>query len=385
MKRITILLTVALIAIISLKAQNPDRPATQKDVKEYLITNIYPEIQKQQDIYMNNLSDDEKEVVLELRDERPARNSRGNMQQGTCILQVEKITDNYPDLNKAYADFVNDNKDQWINDIDSIHKKNNIDPVKNKDGFTGYGEFIKRVSEPEFLLLWNSEKSIINRIPPRDGRGQGFGQGGFRTDRMDRPCGRQGNPNRQVFCMSDRPGRFNPDPEIMTQVDEYVQANVIPVISSERISFDKNLSKKEKQTIADTRAKIVERKAEMNKWRESEDFEPGRRAQYPAFDEQRKEMRDQMDKVRDIAMVHRDEIYASLENIRKNNDTWEEGISEIIGEDRPGKPCRNMDKGGDKIYKMNPVAFLIFDPENPVLQNAKMMNNKPCGNRIKCR
>ncbi len=341
MKRLTLLLTIAIITVATLQAQTTRRETTQEEVKAYLEKNVYPELEKQQTNYMDNLTKEEQSTIETLRNTRPqGRMGRGNMQPGSCLDEVKEITDKYPELNKEYIEFIDNNKDKWVSDIDKIHSDNNITAMRNKSGRTGYNELMNRVSEPEFLLLWDPEKPVFNKTG--------------RMGKMQRPCCGRMNMQKKSDPI---------DPETEAKVDEYIQSNVIPVLVSERKKFDKDLTKAEQETIADARDEAAERKAEFNKWRESDDFVPGKRANDPTFDEQRKEMRDKMQKVRDIAQVHSTEIYQALNNIRGNRDKWQEDIDEITGD-----KDSSYSSGNKFMKRITPISFLMLDPENPELR-----------------
>lgn len=354
MRRISLLLTAVIFSITALQAQTTDRANTQQEVKTYLEKNVYPKLEKQQNNYFDKLTKEEQETVSKLRNERPQqrpqqRANKGDRKPNDCIDQVKQITAKYPKLNKSYADFIDKNKDKWTSDIDAIHEKNNVEPVKNKNGRAGYGELIQKASQPEFLLLWDSEKPIFNRRS--DGRN-------LRSDRMSK----KGNRNTDL------------DPEIRAEVEVYAEKNILPVVSAERIHFDKDLSNQEKQTIADARVEFAKRRAEVAKWQESDDFVAGERANDPAYDEQRKEMRNKMEKVRDIAQVHSTELYASLDKIRENGDSWQDDIKEITGnENNKGRRSHRSAKGNN-YQRITPVAFLLFDSSNPDVSTFLRMN-----------
>lgn len=359
MRRISLLLTAVIFSITALQAQTSDRANTQQEVKAYLEKNVYPKLEKQQKAYFDKLTKEEQETISKLRNERPQqrpqqRANKGDRKPNDCTDEVKQITAKYPKLNKAYADFIDENKDKWTNDIDAIHEKNNIEPVNNRQGRAGYGELIRKVSQPEFLLLWDSERPIFNR--QSNGRNQ-------RSERM----GNKGNRNGNY-----RNGNFSP--EKRAEVEAYAQKNIFPVISAERMQMDKELSAQEKQTIADARVEFAKRKAEVAKWQESDDFVPGERANDPAYDEQRKEMRNKMEKVRDIAQVHRTELYASLDKIRENSDSWQEDIRELTGNDCNKGRRGHRSARGNNYQRITPIAFLLFDSENPDASTFLRMN-----------
>lgn len=151
--------------------------------------------------------------------------------------------------------------------------------------------------------------------------------------------------------------------ELRKQIKAYTLKNVVPVIAKERVEFDKLLSDDEKEIIETARQKIQVRKIMFKNWYDSEDFEPGKRAKDPNFEEMRADMQKSMAEVRDVAIAHNTEIRESLGDIAVNKPKWVNDIETIIEENNedPERIKRVINK---KLHKrQTPVSFLLFNPD----------------------
>jgi len=343
-KVITIIL--ALSIGIAGYSQESSREKVRSEVKQYLETAVYPVIKQQQENYISKLTETEKSDLDKITLSSPNsgnRNSgnrgRGKGRNGNPPQQrvnstecVASITQAHPDLNEEYTKIILTYQQKWISDIEEIHKEYDIEPVKNTDNKRGFDMFFERISSPEKLLLWDTEKPL-----PRNQRG------------AKKKVGKQ----RTHFGQ-------NTNSELKSAMKIFLNENVLPVIAEERQKFDVNLDDSEREIIEIAQQKILVRKTMFRSWYESEDFVPGQRATDPAFNDMREDMRSSMKQVREIALAHDAEIKSSMESIKENKEEWLNKVRAI------------HDKYGDNSDKMNhrkmkwiksPVSFLLFDPD----------------------
>ncbi len=167
-----------------------------------------------------------------------------------------------------------------------------------------------------------------------------------------------------VFLISTIFGFSQKHTKANKEVKQYVNENVLPVIAKERLNFDKTLSDDEKKIIETARQKIEVRKIMFKNWHESEDFEAGKRAKDPNFEGMRTDMKNSMEKVREIAITHNEEIRECIGEIKKHSDSWREEIS-IISERNNQDPVKTNRMLRQKMHKsQTPIAFLLFNPAN---------------------
>jgi hypothetical protein len=361
MKKIIIVFIMGIISI-SAYSQVDNRENPGNDIKVYYQENVNPFIIEQQDIYIAGLSDEDRETVLQLKDkmkkqkngtrsynDQPSNRGRNagrgkgknqprfkndNNDQSKVTAELQQITDNYPDLNKNYSRAVESKIMIWKNDLSEMHSDMNFKPHGGRGGDPGYEIFFNRISTPEGLLLWNDVPFNRNR----------------KTARFD---------NQKVNVNND----------LNDKIIEYAQAEVVPVIVSERINFDSYLSADEKKIISDARAKIEVRKTMFKTWYESEDFVPGQRAKDPNFDGMREDMRSSMQKVRGISLLHNDEMSKTLDNINSNDQKWDKDIENIAlsFNDNPAEAIRFFHDNLNK--EIMPVTFLLINTDKPDLFN----------------
>lgn len=354
MKKITVIL-LALSFSIPGFSQDNSRNKVHSEVKKYMDKVVFPEISKQQEIYMNALSDEEinqLETVcrnfdrnVEKNDYRGKRKAKKNKMAGkkkpntrtAYYDEVKSITDAHPKLNIAYRKFIDDNTDKWKKEVAKIHQENGIEPFKNKNGKTGMEVFFERVSTSEWLLMWDPEnqRSSFARSP--------------RSANVKK--GHKGNGS-------------HINQEFRAERKAYILENIVPVIAEERTKFDVELSSDEKKIIETARQKIEVRRAMFKSWYESEDFVPGQRAKDPNFDNMREDMRKSMSEVREIAMKYSDEIDACLVNIKSHSEVWKNDLKDFadLNDRGNGKPGGKHRK--DRFKVPSPIKFLLFDPTN---------------------
>ncbi len=210
--------------------------------------------------------------------------------------------------------------------------------MHSKDGKIGIEMFFTRMSNPDWLLLWDSanpRKTHMN---------------GARTQKDFR----QKTPI---------VGKRNANPELRADIKLYATESILPVIAQERENFDEFLSADEKKIIETARQKIDVRKIMFKNWYKSEGFEPGKRAKDKNFDAMRTDMQNSMTEVREIAIAHNMEIRESLAEIKSYSEKWRNdirAISESNNQD-PEKTNRMIRQRMNKLK--TPVSFLLFNPD----------------------
>lgn len=336
-------------------------------------------------MYLGKLSDTEKTQLITIKEKITERRSdfgeckntkgrkstlKGRKQMDRPMKSelhegIRSITDAHPQLNESYIEFVEQNKGKWIDDIQAIHKKNNVQPRSNRSDNTGIEMFFTRAANPDWLILWDPSNPISRR-----------------ANSMSTWYGDKKNMR--------QPDKRKMNRELPVEIKSFVIESIIPVISEERVSFENQLSADEKTSIETARQKIEFRKRMFKNWHESADFENGKCARDPGFDGRREDMRDCMGEIRDIAMSHSDEISNSLDNLKSYVPQWEKEITEIANKNNlNSEQLIKMMK--HQIHKSRtPVAFLLFNPDdndetelfgfnnsfdvivypNPVVQNA---------------
>jgi len=358
MKQIAILILIAIITIPGY-GQNKDRNRTRSEVKKYIETAILPELIVQQNNYLDRLSESEIKDLREIKSEIAARhevkgqnhqnnkranhnsghgrNGSGKDGQSKYRDELSVITSQHQDLNDSYRTFIENNRQQWSEDITKIHENMDIQSRRSKDGNTGMDVFFTRISNPDWLLLWESSDSLPYN--PRSRRIHKRGHNYMGTN-----------------------DRVSSNPELRSDIRTYISENVIPVITKERLEFNDYLSDDEKETIETARQKIQVRKIMFRNWYESEDFVPGKRAHDPNFDAMREDMQASMKEVKLIADKYAGEIQNSLASINSGSHNWKENIKEIVaGYDMDSEKMKRL-KRHNKFIPSTPVKFLLFDP-----------------------
>ncbi len=362
MKQIAILIIAITISIIGF-GQTESREKTQGEVKKYIDESIFPVLEKQQKIYLSQLSESETKELEQIKSEITSRKEKYGRNSQNCRRVDQKkgkkrmksgqlnyrdelsvITKQHQDMNASYEKFIETNKKDWMDEISKLHENMDIQPRKNIDGKTGMDVFFTRISNLDWLLLWDPSDSITKN--PRSMRN-----------------------HRKMGCSSRSNDRMRSNPEFRSDVKKYITENIIPVIANERDKFNDYLSRNEKEVIEAAHQKIQVRKIVFRNWYESEDFEPGKRAKDPNFDGIREDMKSTMDEVKVIAVTHSDEIQNQLSKFRSQSGEWKEEIKEIAI--RYGIESENMKRKGkhSKIVPSTPIQFLLFDPSKAIELN----------------
>jgi len=327
MKRLITVITIIAISVSAAFSQNSVQQKTMEEVKQYIDENVFPLIEKQQTKYYNSLSASEKTELSSIK----ANNYHPKN-------EITKITDEYPKLNTSYKEVIDKNKKTWVADIKAIHEKNDSQPMHVKNEKMGIEMFFTRMSSPEWLLLWDPENPRM--VHSRGAKSQ----------------------NRTKMNQS-KAGKRNFNPKLRAEIRTYTIENVLPVIAQERKDFDNVLSEDEKIIIETARQKIEVRKIMFKNWYESEDFEAGKRAKDPNFDEMRTDMQNSMTQVREIALAHNEEIREAIAEIKSHSDSWRKEIS-AISEEYNQDPRQTNRMIMQKMHKsQTPISFLLFNPD----------------------
>ena len=360
MKRLSLILTLASISLSTIMFSQTDlRQNAREEVKQYFDDNIFPALEKQQIAYTTKLSKAEKAELDILKEKVNVRsrntsrdkgnyNRRSDSNKSNANVkkparqdmqnEIKKITDAHPKLNDSYRKFIATNKQTWIDDINSIHEKYNIEPMHNKEGNAGIDVFFERASNPDWLLLWDPLNPRISKS--------------MSVRKQDRYTN-----NKRGTIKRSR------NPQLRDEIKEFAAENIVPVIALERSAFDKVLSDSEKETIETARQKIQVRKLMFRNWYESEDFVAGKRAKDPNFDGMRTDMQKSMTEVRDIAIAHNAEIKEYTNKIKSHAAEWEKELISI---------AENNNQNADDVIRMvrqrmrksnMPIAFLLFNPD----------------------
>ena len=395
MKKVSIVIVALIIYAVGF-SQSESREKTRNEVHNYLEKNVFPLIEKQQKNYLKKLSGSENEELVAIKENLIAgRNEfsrgnkngkgRGNYNQhgnrpdcpnGNAYGEIiKRITDAHPKQNDAYKNFIDANKQKWISDIKELHSINGISGMNGKSGDMSKDMLFNKISNPEWLLLWDSSKSF--NMPHRYNKSEN--RSNYKGRKMS---GKMNNSQNRGGAMAN------------------ISTDNFDVIAKERIIFDKQLSAEEIEIIETARQKRMVRKVMFKNWHESEDFVPGKRANDPNFDGLREDMRNSMMEVREIAIAHSDELLVHMETINNNFDRQSnKGVRGM--KNQCENPCGHMGmKRGNKHGSITPVAFLLFDPEkeqesvliedvvkvniypNPIVQNAIIAINGAMGENV---
>ena len=164
MKRLSVILSVIAIGIAAIAfSQTEAHNNTREEVKQYFDKNVFPELEKQQELYLKKLTDSEKtelstlkEIISERRVNYTGKHPNSYYRSGANTIErpvrsemqsdIKNITNAHPKQNDSYKIFVENNKQKWIADITAIHDKNNIVPMRNNNNRTGIQLFFERAS-----------------------------------------------------------------------------------------------------------------------------------------------------------------------------------------------------------------------------------------------
>lgn len=352
MKRALIIILVFSQSFL-LVGQDSSCQNAREEVKQYFENTVYPLIKKQQENYLSKLNESEKIELTKIKSDISKReNHFKGRRNRVCKYnetnkpgsspnyreQIKKITDAHPKSNSSYTSFIESNRQKWVTDIEEIHSKNNVEARMNKNKERGADVFLDRVSNPDWLMLWDSSnKGIMHQ--------------------SNNKC-----PNKRGDHTKNKQ-RENSNSEFRSAINDYTEKNVIPVIASEREKFDSKLNDSERETIVAAQKKIQVRKLMYKNWSESDDFVPGQHAKDPNFDDMRDDMRSSMKEVSEIAASHEEEINKSMSAIEENSGSWRKDMAEIANKYGVNyERIRESGMRGQLEIPTTPIKFILFDP-----------------------
>ena len=345
MKKITILF-IALMATTLVFAQG-GRQMKSQNTKSSFNEKIKAVLKESQQEFYEVLSVEEMAKITELKTKldviwsQVAENTDKEKTKEQIMAlnsKANEIADAHPKEAKAYT--------KKINSLTQEMQSQRSAKGQNKSGDKGNGKgnkkggskpMLKHMSDPGFILLWDE-----NRKPMHKGQGKG----GKRTSFI------------------------NNMPELMSELQQYALANILPDLSQKRSAFDTELSSDEKEEIALARGKIETRQQMYKAWKESDDFEAGARRDDPKFDNMREDMQNSMQQIRQIAINHSNQLEEIRNSLKPNSDKWrKEAMAIMENYDIDGPDAAKI---FEREYKRNntSIAFLLLDPEN--MEKSKM-------------
>ena len=335
-----IVVTALTFLTISVFSQSIEREETRKEMRSFFDKSINSFLVEQQSAYIDKLSDDEKTIIESLKHNKPEfkKGKKGENRNSSLggfeekRTKLNEIVDTHPDLNSKYKKAIGKEIVIWKNELKKIHEKRAVESGKEGRNNSRYEDFFERISKPQALLMW-SEDNVRNQ--------------------KRRMKNKSGNGHKSHAYPK----------ELRSEVKEYFLNEIAPVINDERKEFDVLLTDDERMIIDEARQKIVVRKTMFNAWYESEEFEPGKRAKDADFDEMRTDMRKSMEKVREIAGKHKEELKQSMGNISENKNKWMSDIRSIA-QSYSVEPRETIHSSSRKYRKfLSPVKFLLIDPD----------------------
>lgn len=334
-------ITALVLLTISVFSQSSDREEIRNEMKSYFEETINPFLLEQQTKYIEQLSDEEKIFIESLKQRKNEHKMRSKSNNGKETSKdfkenrnkIDEIVEAHPDLNRNYENAIVKETKIWENELQKIHDRLGIETGEKYRSDTRHKVFFERISEPQALLMW-SENNVRNH--------------------------RRGMRNKSGNGEKSKAKRK----ELRAEVKDYFIDEIAPVIYNERKEFESQLSDDEKKIIDDARQKMEVRKAMFRSWYESEDFEPGKRARDPNFDNMRDDMRSSMKKVNDIAEIHKEELKKIFDGMKDNKSKWTSDIRNIA-QSYSVEPRETIHSSSMKYKKfLSPIRFLMIDPEN---------------------
>lgn len=401
MKKLGIIIFTLLFAGMGMvNAQQPQQRKAQ--MRNYFQQTVLPFVEQQQAKFEQVLTASEKTTLKEIRQEMATfrkqgtqmrKAMQGNFNQqawndrkakfNTIVAKARKLVDIHPKEAEAYKMAVENEIVKWKQHIPAMGQG------KMRQQDRGHGMMgkspqskMQKLSDPALgLLIDGSQMNNMMMHHPRGMRGM-RGMQGMRGNRQSGMRGCQDmSRNRR---MSNKGGRHQGmmnamrNPETRAKVKAYAEKNIFPVISKERETFDKVLSKKEKKIIIDARLQMQAQKAKMMQMRAN--------GKMNMNDSTMLAMWQKMDKnrvaLRQIVLDHYGELQKQLAPIKEKMPQWRADIHNIIMQNRPQhqfKP-RGMPYKPAKAFlkSRKEIMFLLFDPQHP---DSNMFMHRMHGNR----
>ncbi len=325
-------------------AQQPQQRKAQ--MRNYFQQTVLPFVEQQQAKFEQVLTASEKATLKEIRQEMATfrkqgtqmrKAMQGNFNQqawnnrkaklDAIVAKARKLADIHPKEAEAYKKAVENEMVKWKSHMPAMAKgRMGTDPQQK----------MQRLSDPALGLLLNgSQMSNMMMHHQRGMRGK------------------------QAMMKAMR------NPETRAKVKAYAEKNIFPVISKERETFDKVLSKREKKIIIDARLQMQAQKSKMMQMRAN--------GKMTMNDSTMLAMWQKMDKnrvaLRQIVLDHYAELQKQLAPIKEKMPQWRADIHNIITPNRlqhQFKP-RGMSHMPAKAFlkSRKEIMFLLFDPQHP--------------------
>ena len=165
--------------------------------------------------------------------------------------------------------------------------------------------------------------------------------------------------------------------DLKTELKNYVQQNVMPVLKQERIALDAKISSEDKIKLDNLRNKLreirVERRNFMQEVRSKrlEQRYPLNEEEKAVFTELREQMSQVMFEAGEIARNYKEDLRLIHEDLKDEKQLWSEEIREIIEQseelDQVGKRRffkRHKNQLMHHLGLLKPVVFLLWDVED---------------------
>jgi len=373
-------ITILLIAFGGMgltMAQQGRQGQANPEIKKYFEENILPVVEAEQQHFNKALSSKELKKIETLKDQMDTQiagmqkgknqgqgKGNGNQQQGRAAMQsffdeADAIADAHPKETQHFQKTMEVNKDKWIADISAIREETS--PGMGQGRYGKGSHIFDQFSNPAWLLLWDKDRKNFQKMAHM-GRGSGMhGQRMQKGNGQGKGNAGGGGSGNGMGMQNGMGPNQNVNPEMRTEIRNYAQQNIIPVIAKEREAFDSNLSDTEKDQITLAQGKRKARRIMFREWYKSEDFDPGARRDDPNFDMMREDMQKSMAEIRTIATTHSAEIEEAMDNIRTYSEVWEREIK-TVADKYQSNQNKNQKGFLHHMRKMDsPVNFLLFN------------------------
>lgn len=158
--------------------------------------------------------------------------------------------------------------------------------------------------------------------------------------------------------------------DLRAEMKQYHRQNILPVIRTQRLKLEAELSDKEKQVIAQVRSQMRQHKPRKNKeeWEEMprEERQEIRKAKH-------EKMREILEPLRAIAEAHRETLKALHEEIATQEAEWREAKKSIVQQYLPEGESLPPHLPSMKAPHHKVIKFLLLDP-NKTINNERGEN-----------
>jgi hypothetical protein len=183
----------------------------QQQFKSYMENNIKPELLKQKKIWMDALTKEELKELVKIQEERDAirsnmqgkvapenRENTRNAHFSIFKPRLDKIANAHPELKKQYVAEMTQKKDEWIKELESMRRGNNM-PQQGR----GPMNMMDKITDPAFILMWNPDmnygKMAMHHKQMRNGQRGGMNKNGMNKGKMNPQMKMAAEPGIHVF------------------------------------------------------------------------------------------------------------------------------------------------------------------------------------------